>query len=67
MALNSGEKRQTQFHEVKPNERSEANNWKIALRIFRLLVGTIPKTCKVMNLNKTSVACQTIRAATEIT
>jgi len=37
MALNSGEKRQTQFHEVKPNERSEANNWKIALRIFRLL------------------------------
>jgi len=46
MALNSGEKRQTQFHEVKQNERSEANNWKIALRIFRLLVETIPKPAK---------------------
>jgi len=46
MALNSGEKRQTQFHEVKPNERSEANNWKIALRILRLLGGTIPKPVK---------------------
>lgn len=44
MALNSSEKCQTEFHEVKTNERRKANKWKIALRIFRFLRGKTPET-----------------------